>query len=65
MRQHSLTGTGLYLWRLCGACPGTSPWTVKVLRNSDFKARHLLYYSHKLKHKVIQSFSRGVGMFNG
>ncbi|KAL0650073.1 hypothetical protein Bca4012_092764 [Brassica carinata] len=30
--QHALTGTGLYLWRLCGACPGTSPWTVKVLR---------------------------------
>ncbi|KAF3532971.1 hypothetical protein DY000_02038973 [Brassica cretica] len=30
-RQHSLTGTGLYLWRLCGACPGTSPWTVKAV----------------------------------
>ncbi|CAN6862764.1 unnamed protein product, partial [Brassica oleracea var. botrytis] len=30
--QHALTGTGLYVWRLCGACPGTSPWTVKVLR---------------------------------
>ncbi|CDY71210.1 BnaCnng71860D, partial [Brassica napus] len=24
--------TGLYLWRLCGACPITSQWTVKVLR---------------------------------
>nr|VDD54708.1 unnamed protein product [Brassica oleracea] len=27
-------------------------------------SRQVIYYSHKLKHKVIPSFSRGVWMFN-
>ncbi|KAH0886514.1 LOW QUALITY PROTEIN: hypothetical protein HID58_062610, partial [Brassica napus] len=79
-----LPGPGICLGhqRLCGACPGTSPWMVKAVRYATHHdgtycflvfhpgetliSRQVIYYfSHKLKHKVIQRFSGGVGMFNG
>ncbi|KAL0753689.1 hypothetical protein Bca101_091357 [Brassica carinata] len=43
MRLPWPSGTGLYLWRLCGACPGTSPWTVKSRRRSSTSLRLLRY----------------------